>query len=50
MDSDDILHPQMYEHLADALQAEQADVAICKETFGVTNHNLSVVTGVRYGQ
>lgn len=32
VDSDDILHPQMYEHLADALQAEQADVAICKET------------------
>ena len=32
VDSDDILHPQMYEHLADALQAGQADVAICKET------------------
>lgn len=31
VDSDDILHPKMYEHLTEALQAEQADVAICKE-------------------
>ena len=31
LDSDDVMHPKMYEHLVAALEAEDADVAICGE-------------------
>ena len=31
VDSDDVIHPRMYEFLVKALEAEQADIAICHE-------------------